>query len=317
MKAKTGYNPADMSLWQGRIDSEEGSAARRWHQQILPVSAPQAPGVVLLGLACDAGVKRNLGRSGAAGGPAALRAAAANLAWHLTDPLYDGGDVSCRDDELEIAQQLYAEQVAARLGEGHRVIGLGGGHEIAYGSFRGLVDHLGRHNDKPRIGIVNFDAHLDLRQSARASSGTPFNQCASLCEEMGIPFQYTCIGVSRNNNTRALFDRARQLDTEVVLDEQLNGWDLSPLIVALDKAAAGADYLYVTLCLDVLPGQVAPGVSAPAGRGMELSLLEYAIDRLKRSNKVLMADIAELNPDCDQHSQTARVAARLLERLAR
>lgn len=317
MSEQTGYSQADMSLWQGRVDSEEGSSARRWHQQVQPVSAQQAPGVVLLGLACDAGVKRNQGRSGAAGGPVALRRAAANLAWHLTTPLYDGGDVVCHQDELEIAQQLYAQQVAARLSEGHRVLGLGGGHEIAYGSFMGLVGHLCRDGNRPRIGIVNFDAHLDLRQSAKASSGTPFNQCALLCEQMGMPFHYTCIGVSRNNNTQALFERARQLGTQIVLDDQLHSWDLSPLIAALDKAAAEVDYLYVTLCLDVLPAQVAPGVSAPAGRGMELSLLEYAIDRLKRSNKIVMADIAELNPDCDQHNQTARVAARLLERLAR
>ncbi|WP_298717143.1 formimidoylglutamase [uncultured Oceanisphaera sp.] len=312
----TGYSTADMSLWQGRVDHEEGELARRWHQQVQAIAGDQAAGLVLLGFCSDAGVVRNQGQAGAAAGPGALRSATANLAWHLDMPLYDGGDVHCHDDELEIAQALYADKVAAFMDAGHRVIGLGGGHEIAYASFSGLVDHLCRRQDAPRIGIINFDAHLDLRRSARASSGTPFNQCAALCEARGLPFHYTCIGVSRYHNTDALFERASQLNTRIVRDEELNNWDIAPLNAALDQAIDEVDLLYVTVCLDVLPASLAPGVSAPAARGMDLGLLEYALERIKASNKIKMADIAELNPARDRHSNTARVAARLLARLA-
>ncbi|WP_417618299.1 formimidoylglutamase [Oceanisphaera sp.] len=313
---QTTYSAADMSVWQGRVDHEEGDLARRWHQQVQAVAGEPLPGLVLLGFCCDAGVRRNQGQVGAAAGPQALRSATANLAWHLETPLYDGGDVHCHGDELEAAQALYAQQVATFLDAGHRVIGLGGGHEIAYASFSGLVEHQCRQQAAPRIGIINFDAHLDLRRSARASSGTPFNQCAALCESLGLPFHYTCIGVSRYHNTDALFDRASQLNTRVVLDEELNNWDIQPLTAALDQAIDEVDVLYVTVCLDVLPASLAPGVSAPAGRGMDLGLLEYALERIKASNKIAMADIAELNPARDQHSSTARVAARLLARLA-
>ena len=312
----TTYSTADMSLWQGRVDHEEGDLARRWHQQVQVTAADQAAGLVLLGFCSDAGVVRNQGQAGAAEGPAALRSATANLAWHLDTPLYDGGDVHCHNDELEAAQALYADKVAAFMDAGHRVIGLGGGHEIAYASFSGLVDHLCRRQDAPRIGIINFDAHLDLRRSARASSGTPFNQCAALCEARGLPFHYTCIGVSRYHNTDALFERASQLNTRIVRDEELNNWDIAPLNAALDQAIKEVDLLYVTVCLDVLPASLAPGVSAPAARGMDLGLLEYALERIKASNKIKMADIAELNPARDRHSSTARVAARLLARLA-
>lgn len=313
---QTRHQVADMSLWQGRVDNEEGELARRWHQQVQAAADEQAPGLVLLGFCCDAGVLRNQGQVGAAAGPQALRSATANLAWHLHTPLYDGGDVYCHADELEAAQALYSHKVATFMDAGHRVIGLGGGHEIAYASFSGLVEHLNRQPTSPRIGIINFDAHLDLRRSAKASSGTPFNQCAALCESLGLPFHYTCIGVSRYHNTDALFERASQLGTRIVLDEQLNNWDIQPLMTALDQAIDEVDVLYVTVCLDVLPASLAPGVSAPAGRGMDLGLLEYALERIKASNKIMMADIAELNPARDRHSSTARVAARLLARLA-
>lgn len=35
------YPAPDMSLWQGRIDSQEGADARRWHQYALaPINSP-------------------------------------------------------------------------------------------------------------------------------------------------------------------------------------------------------------------------------------------------------------------------------------
>lgn len=313
---QTTYNMADMSVWQGRVDTDEGPLALRWHQQVQSLAGNVPAGVALLGFCSDAGVRRNQGNPGAAEGPKALRAAAANLSWHGRRPVYDSGDVICHEDELEQAQALYADQVARLLGEGHSVVGLGGGHEIAFGSFSGLMQHLQSQDTLPRVGIINFDAHLDLRRSARASSGTPFNQCAQLCEQLGTPFHYTCIGVSRYHNTAALFERAEQLNTRIVLDEQLAGWNPDVLFGALDQALAEVDVIYLTICLDVLPASLAPGVSAPAVRGMEMGLLEAALEHILASNKVMMADIAELNPARDHQSLTARVAARLLARLA-
>ena len=85
------FNPIDMSLWQGRQDQEDGELALRWHDKVLPWQEVQprtageqdAAGVVLLGFACDEGVRRNKGRIGAAGAPLAVRKLLANTAWHL------------------------------------------------------------------------------------------------------------------------------------------------------------------------------------------------------------------------------------------
>ena len=63
----------------------------------------------------------------------------------------------------------------------------------------------------PRIGILNFDAHFDLRHAERASSGTPFRQIAELCQASDWPFAYCCLGISRLSNTAALFDQAQRL----------------------------------------------------------------------------------------------------------
>lgn len=302
----------DMTPWQGRIDAGEGSGARRWHQWVQPLDhAPQPPGVALLGFACDEGVQRNQGRPGACEGPLALRRALANLAWHAPHALYDAGDVHCEDTDLEQAQQRFAADIRHLLDAGHLPLGLGGGHEIAFASYSGLADHLAEHAPEARIGILNFDAHFDLRHAERASSGTPFRQIAERCARQGRPFHYCCLGVSRPNNTAALFAEAERLEVCYLLDHQMHAGNQAQIEQTLERFLGEIDQLYLTLCLDVLPAAQAPGVSAPSAHGVELALVERLLRLVKASGKLRLADIAELNPRLDIDAHTARCAARL------
>lgn len=299
-----------MDAWTGRVDPEADSA--RWHQRVQPLADASQPGLALLGFACDEGVQRNHGRIGAAGGPAAIRKALANLAWHRDAPAYDAGDIACDDGDLEAAQTRLAYAVRALLDAGHQPLVLGGGHEVAYGSWSGLAGHLGK-QPAPRIGIINFDAHFDLRDPAHVrSSGTPFSQIADQCVARGWPFRYACLGISRASNTRALFTRAAELGVWIREDRDISESTLEALGRELDAFANDCDALYLTLDIDVLPTCEAPGVSAPAARGVAISLLEPLLLRLKASGKVRLIDVAELNPLHDIDNRTARAAARLI-----
>ena len=267
----------DMSLWTGRIDAAEGQGALRWHQWVKPVADGLPAGAALIGLASDEGVRRNQGRTGARKGPVALRKALANLAWHGHAPLYDAGDVSCAGDDLEGAQQGYGEQVSHLLDQGHLPLGLGGGHEIAFASFSGLLDHLRRKHPQPRIGILNFDAHFDLRHAEQSSSGTPFRQIAEACQRFDMPFTYCCLDVSQLNNTQALFEQAGRLNVRYRLDRQMNSWDIPACEALIDDFLQDVDHLYMTLCLDVLPASQAPGVSAPSAHGVDMQIVEHLV----------------------------------------
>ncbi|MBW5799087.1 formimidoylglutamase [Halomonas elongata] len=307
-------NEIDMRLWQGRRDPEPDSD--RWHQRIAPLSEKAPPGCALLGFASDAGVARNQGRVGAAAGPAAIRRALAPLAWHREAPAFDAGDVTCEADALEAAQQALAERLAPLLDAGHLPIVLGGGHEIAYASWCGLARHLAPRETRPRVGIINLDAHFDLRDPRHVrSSGTPFAQIAEDCHARGWPFRYACLGVSRAANTRALFRRADELGVLFREDRDITHTELDGVQRDLERFIARCDRLYLTVDLDVLPASEAPGVSAPAARGVPMALLEPLIEAVRDSGKLCLADIAELNPDHDIDGRTARVAARLVHLL--
>ena len=309
----------ERSLWQGRIDAEEAGDTRRWHQQIQPWQASAAAGATLIGFACDAGVRRNQGRPGAAAGPALIRRTLANLAWHSSNLVYDAGEVvvSSTDElpgDLEAGQEMLGQRVAALLDSGQRVIVLGGGHEVAYGSHLGIAQHV---EANTRVGIINFDAHFDLRGGTLGSSGTPFRQIAEHCAAQQHPFHYLCLGVNEDANTAALFATASALNAEWKLDSDMNSWQISALRKQIDDFVVRMDRIHLSIDLDVFPAAIAPGVSAPAARGVSLDIIECLLGDIVASGKLMLADIAEYNPLYDVDSRTARLAARLAGRLMR
>lgn len=306
----------DMSPWQGRIDAQEGTLARRWHETVRPLTPPADPGAAFLGLASDLGVQRNQGRPGAAEGPQALRRALANLPFRGGMPLYEAGTVTPEGTDLEGAQVDFGQRVATLLHAGHLPLGLGGGHEIAWGSWQGLAAWAASQQTRPRIGILNLDAHFDLRLAEQATSGTPFRQIAQDCEARGWDFRYAAFGISAYANTEALFQAARDLHVLTRLDEDLGVADLPGALSDLALFAGSVDHLYLTLCLDILPAAVAPGVSAPAALGVSLEILEKVLDAACATGKIRLMDVAELNPALDADGRTAKVAARLLGRVA-
>ena len=304
-----------MQGWSGRIDPSTTSDARRWHQIVQAYAAGAPPGTALLGFACDEGILRNGGRIGAAQGPQTLRPVLASLPVMDNRPLYDTGDVECLDGNLEQAQSRFAERVCELLGAGHRPIGLGGGHEIAFATYQGLFRSL--HERRPRIAVVNLDAHFDLREQEQGSSGTPFLQILKHAAAHALPVNYLCLGVSASANTRQLFATADAHDVYYLHDDELDLLRLETHVQALRQRLAHVDMIYLSLCLDVLPNSVVPGVSAPSARGVPQEVLEPLIDAILGTGKVAVADVAELSPPHDNGGASTRVAARLVHRMAR
>jgi len=322
------HTAADMMLWTGRAEPFETARARYWYQLAQPY---EDQNIGLIGFACDQGVRRNQGRVGARAAPPLIRRAFATLPViaslqtrydnQLATLLGDAGDIYCHDDDdfaahtLEQAQLEYADKVSAIVKQGGLPIGLGGGHAIAYGSFLGLwqaLENTSEANAPPTIGIINFDAHLDIRQSDVATSGTPFRQISEHLDAHGQPFNYCCIGVSRLSNTAALFDRAEQLGVHVISDEDCHYQPWDTLAEQVKSFIDKVDIVYLTIDMDCFSASVVPGVSAPAAYGIELGFVERMVKTIMVSGKVKMVDIAEINPAFDIDGRSCKVAGRLL-----
>lgn len=302
-----------MSPWSGRDDGPDPRNAR-WHNTIVPWSAGAEVGTVLLGFASDEGVRRNGGRLGAKAGPEALRSMLGSLAVHDLGRLYDAGNVRVDSDLLEDGQDEFADVLAELLADGHFTVGLGGGHEIAYASYCGVARALGASSDW-KLGVLNIDAHLDLRRETRSTSGTGFSQMAQAENAAGRTFQYAAIGISELSNTRLLFDRAHNLGVRILRDVDCQIGNLSVVGDFVTEFAESVDRLYLTIDLDALPAATAPGVSAPAGFGVSAEIVRHVVNTATRTGKLIHTDIAELNPKFDIDNRTARIGAALISEL--
>ena len=325
----TTTSPGSGTPWTGRHDGD-GPEHARWHQAVQRVGAghgepgtgpdPAADHVALLGFRSDEGVRRNRGRVGAADGPAALRRALSPLALH--GPLargevglHDLGDAETLGEDLEGGQSAAAALTSAALDRaGARLtVVLGGGHETAWSSYLGLVGSGLGPRAGQRWGVLNLDAHFDLREEARPTSGTPFAQMAAAEQQVGRELHYAVLGIAEPSNTGALFDRARELGVRWWTDEQCLEAGAAGVARFVEEFAAELDVLYLTIDLDVLPAAVAPGVSAPAAYGVPLPLVAAAVRAAARSGTLTLLDVVELNPSLDIDGRTARAAARLID----
>jgi formiminoglutamase len=317
------YKPINNTLWQGRIDSDSNFDAFRWHQWITPIDLSEKNlipfhgklGFAFLGFCCDLGVKRNNGRIGAANGPESIRKELANLPCRFTKEvkLFDAGNVFCENISLEESQTLLSNAIEKLLDLNLFPIVLGGGHEIAFGHHKGILNYLKHNTSKPNIGIINFDAHLDLRPYPNGgSSGTMFRQISDICTEQDLKYSYLCIGVQKHSNTIDLFKTADKLGAKYILAKDIVDTENLHVLERLDDFIKFQDKIYITICSDVFSSAFAPGVSASQPLGLDPERVLKFLKYILKSNKVISFDIAEVSPRFDQDNVTANLASVLI-----
>ncbi|MGN0003297.1 MAG: formimidoylglutamase [Sphingobacterium composti] len=309
------YTKADSSLWQGRIDGEEREYLR-WHQVVTCVDLQEEQlhldnAVVFLGFCCDEGVRRNQGREGAKSAPDYLRKILANLPVHFNEKLQivDAGNVNTNGYDLESAQEALAIAVQKIRSSGGYPLLIGGGHEITYAHYKGLYSS-GR-----KIGVINLDAHLDMRplSDEKGNSGTSFYQLNQELFDNGEKLKYLAIGIQEISNTTGLLDYAKSQGVEIIYNSELSSSNISVVQDKIAEFAEQVDELYLTIDMDVFAGAFAPGVSAVSYQGIVPDHSFYALlSFLYAHPKLQSIDIAELNPRYDLDERTARLAANLI-----
>lgn len=300
------------NIWQGRDDSAESPSAKRIFQTIQKAStfSPESyPNhIALLGFMCDKGVELNKGRVGAAAAPNMIRQGMANFADHGTDkPLVDLGNVVFEGDSLPVVQQAFAEHITACHKNGLPTLVFGGGHETAYAHAKGIYDAY----PDAKVGIINFDAHLDVRHASTASSGTPFKQLAEECQAADRPFNYLCVGVSRASNTKALLDTAKELNVQIIWDTECTEGNIEKLTAQLNQFLSDLDVVYLTIDLDALPFAEMFAVSAPSTLGVRTQVYLTLAETIINSSKLQAVDLVEYNPSLDRDMLCAKTAARI------
>lgn len=303
--------------WSGRKSDQ----IEYWHQAIQPVAnlkirEDATRKIGILGYSGEEGVIRNQGRTGTIEGPSVIRKMLGSVALHLPEnlPILDYGDVFTLDQDMEGSHEVISKATYDLLSTHHFPVILGGGHDVAYAHGQGALKYVKEKGEK--LGIINLDAHFDLRPKVRdkGHSGSPFLQ---LAEENPDDFHYLALGIQRAANPKSLFNTAEKLKARYIVMEEfrLHNWEfieeqISWFIDSVDK-------IYLSIDLDGFSSAFAPGVSAPSPMGFNPQIAFKVFELIVKSKKLISLDVVELNPQFDQDNTTARLAARSVEYIVR
>lgn len=272
----------------------------------LPELRPGRP--VLIGFPQDEGVRRNGGRVGAAEAPREIRHwlyrfVPYHCKWGVDLAalgLLDLGNVRIEGD-LEATQAALGEVVGAVLQSGSVPIVFGGGHETAFGHYLGYVAA-----GLP-VGVVNIDAHLDVRPliDGRGHSGSPFRQMMEHPTQPLPGDHYACLGLQMHAVSRQHWEYVRQRNCVVEVGPMLRA-QFSNEFRRLKRLGCR---VYVSIDADVANQADVPGVSAPNPAGVPGSSVPDSIRLAGMSPYLSSLDLVEINPRFDRDGQSARWGA--------
>ncbi len=258
--------------------------------------------VVLLGFPHDTGVAINGGRVGARHGPEKFRSwvrrygTVCNPEWEIDlsqITLADAGDVP-PDLPLDQAHSVLTERVSAVLQAGGIPFVVGGGNDQSYPNACAL---LGHQPDAP-LGVINVDAHLDVRplKDGKAHSGSPFRLLLEDSRFAGKHFIEFGTQGSQASREHADYVKARQ--GSILWLSRVSGGDaaVAQFRSALGRLAGQCGSLFVSFDMDAIRASEAPGVSCPGVMGL---CAREAVDLAfiaGRHSQVALFDLSEYNP---------------------
>jgi arginase len=285
--------------------------------------------VAVIGATLDLGQ----GRRGVDMGPSAIRYA--GLEAKLTSlgrRCHDWGNVETAvveavDEHDERARYLpeikrtcarVAELVAHSVEQGYMPLVLGGDHSVALGTTGGLARVHGPG------GVIWIDAHGDLNTPETSPSGNVHGMV--LAAALGLagpefesaawplpavePDRIALVG------TRALDDGERQalreIGARVYTMSNVDRIGIERAIRESLAHVAGSGFVHVSLDMDAIDPDVAPGVGTPVRGGLNYREAHLAMELLSESGLVGSLEVVEVNPILDRVNETGQLAVELV-----
>lgn len=285
------------------------------------------------------GVPLDLGsdRRGVDMGPSALRVAGLNASLRsLGYKVEDAGNLSTAIAEMhkigagkakylgQVAEtcRQQAELVEKTLQEGAIPLVVGGDHSIAIGTVTGVSSFYRKRNQK--VGLIWLDAHADMNTPETTPSGNVHGMPLAAVMGMGAP-ELTGIGGfkpkadPRNTALIGIRDvdprekeNVRKSGIRVFTMREVDEHGMRSVME--DAIAAASDDtagICVTVDMDFVDPEEAPGVGTPVRGGATYREAHLAMEMIADSGKMLSFELVEVNPVIDEANRTAKLAMEL------
>ena len=290
--------------------------------------------IAVIGVPLDLGA----GRRGVDMGPSAVRVA--NLNSRLAELGYeveDLGNVAVvqresqteGDPKAKYLPQItatctrLAEMVAGALADGKFPLILGGDHSAAIGTVSGVSHHLRSRGEK--LGMVWIDAHTDMNTPASTPSGNVHGMPLACCIGLGPPELSSIYGYSpKIDPANVALVGIRSVDQQERDNVQRSGVHAftmrdidergmrAVIEQAIEVASAGTSGIHVSLDMDAVDPDEAPGVGTPVRGGITYREAHLAMETLGDTGRLTSLEAVEVNPVIDEANRTAILAVELV-----
>jgi arginase len=216
-----------------------------------------------------------------------------------------------------------AEMVDRALGDGKFPLVLGGDHSIAVGTLSGVSQHFHRRGE--RVGLIWIDAHTDMNTPASSPSGNVHGMPLACCVGQG-PTELTSIfGYSpKVNPANVALVGIRSVDfaeRDIVQSSGVKVFTMRDIDErgmravfedAIRVASEGTAGIHVSLDMDAVDPQEAPGVGTPIQGGITYREAHLAMEMLGDTGRMVSLEVVEVNPVIDEANRTAILAVELV-----
>jgi arginase len=285
------------------------------------------------------GVPMDLGqdRRGVDMGPSAIRyaqieAALEDLGYRVTDlgnagvPIPEvvpsGEEVKHLASVRRVCEEV-SERAAAVVSEGLFPIFLGGDHSISIGTVSGVAGSA----PGERTGLIWADAHADFNVPATSPSGNIHGMPLATLTGRGHPDLVGIGGPEASVRTEdVVIIGLRSVDVQeknllheagvkVYTMKDIDAYGAARVIRAATRNLAHVDRVHLSLDLDVVDPEVAPGVGTPIRGGLTYREAHLLMELVNEAAIVSSLDVVEVNPILDVKNGTAALAVELVESL--
>lgn len=212
-----------------------------------------------------------------------------------------------------------AARVEAAVRDGARPVVLGGDHAIALGTLAGLAAAAGQPG-----GVIWIDAHGDLNTPETSPSGNVHGMPLAAAlgrssnwfadERLFLPAvdpaRVVLVGIRSLDPAERAFLRDSAVRVFTMSDIDRIGIERT-MLEALDRVA-GPGFVHVSLDLDSLDPEVAPGVGTPVRGGLTYREAHLACELIAESGIAGSFEVVEANPILDRENTTALTAVELI-----
>src|SRR5512132_1668775 len=195
---------------------------------------------------------------------------------------------------------------------------LGGDHSVALGSLGGLAAAHGPG------GVLWIDAHGDLNRPETSPSGNVHGMpLAAALGLAGPEFESDAYPLPAISSQRLALVGVRSLDAgerELLSELDARVFTMSDVDRLGTEAvmrealehAAGDGFVHLSLDMDVLDPDVAPGVGTPVRGGLSYREAHLAMELAAEAGIVGSLEVVEVNPILDRENETAKLAVELV-----